>query len=268
MDFVSDLHLQRDDAVWWRFANYLQHTPADAVFLLGDLFEVWVGDDVLGDAAHAFERQAVATLRAISQRKSLYLMHGNRDFLLGEMFCQTAGLHLLNDPCALHMPDDGTCVLLSHGDALCVDDTAYMQFRTQVRSREWQQAFLQQPLADRLQVARQLRQQSQARKDTLGVEGYADVDAGLARQWLQEHACSLLLHGHTHRPGLHQLAATGEQDLQRLVLGDWDLSARPARAQCLRYQRQSDGWHWQRMDLSVSAQGEPMKRTNAAVPAR
>ena len=170
IDFVADLHLQQDDATWQVFARYLQQTPADAIFLLGDILELWAGDDALQHPSQAFARQLVQALQHTSQSKTLYWMHGNRDFLVGTAFCQAAGLVLLNDPCVLQLQTtthDGAAdaetdiysaatsdtaaqrVLLSHGDALCIDDVAYMQFRQQVRNPAWQQVFLQQPLEQR-----------------------------------------------------------------------------------------------------------------------
>ncbi len=253
IDCVADLHLQQDDATWQAFAQYLQHTPADAVFLMGDILELWAGDDALQHPSHAFARQLVQALHAASQSKTLYWMHGNRDFLVGTAFCQAAGLTMLDDPCVLHMPATsgngvGQRILLSHGDALCIDDAAYMQFRQQVRNPAWQQIFLQQPLEQRLALAQQLRQQSSQRKNELGVEGYADVDAPLAVQWLQKHDCTLLVHGHTHKPQDHDLPGTVQgQTLQRMVLSDWDMQATPPRAEVLRLQRQPDAaWHWSR----------------------
>ena len=271
IDFVADLHLQQDDATWQAFARYLQQTPADAIFLLGDILELWAGDDALQHPSQAFARQLVQALHHTSQSKTLYWMHGNRDFLVGTAFCQAAGLVLLNDPCVLQLQattNDGAAdadtdiihsatsgaaapprVLLSHGDALCIDDAAYMQFRQQVRNPAWQQVFLQQPLEQRLALAQQLRQQSSQRKNELGVEGYADVDTPLAVQWLHTHGCARLVHGHTHKPQDHILPATAEngQPLQRMVLSDWDLLADAPRAEALRLQRQPDGgWQWSR----------------------
>lgn len=255
MDFVADLHLQQDDANWQAFAAYLEQTPADAVFLLGDVLELWAGDDALEHPEQGFVRQLVQALKAASQTRALYFMHGNRDFLVGPAFCNAAGMGLLDDPCVLELSADPDArsdaaqrVLLSHGDALCIDDVAYMQFRQQVRNPAWQQMFLQQPLEQRLALARQLRQQSSQRKTALGVEGYADVDASLAVQWLRDHGCTRLVHGHTHRPQDHVLpAGPQEPPLRRLVLSDWDLLASPPRAEALRLQRLPDGaWQWSR----------------------
>ncbi|MDO4795315.1 MAG: metallophosphoesterase [Brachymonas sp.] len=274
IDFVADLHLQTDDATWQAFAHYLQHTPAQAIFLLGDILELWAGDDALQHPSQAFPRQLVQALHAASQHKALYFMHGNRDFLVGADFCAAAGMILLNDPCVLQLPsvppasgaasngasnneapnsepnnEAGPRILLSHGDALCIDDVAYMQFRQQVRNPAWQQALLQQPLEQRLALAQQLRQQSSQRKNELGVEGYADVDAPLAVQWLQTQGCTLLVHGHTHKPQDHDLPGTANngQTLRRMVLSDWDLLASQPRAEALRLQCQSGGeWRWSR----------------------
>ena len=133
IDFVSDLHLQQTDATWHSFEQYLHSTPADAIFLLGDILELWAGDDALQHPELAFERQLAATLQTVSRNKSLYFMRGNRDFLVGNAFCQAAGLTLLDDPCTLEIPcADATAaptrILLSHGDALCLDDTATCNF--------------------------------------------------------------------------------------------------------------------------------------------
>ena len=229
IDLISDLHLQAGDPTTvaaWR--NYLRSSPADALVILGDLFEVWVGDDVLGaaGAADGFEADCCHALRAAARQRSLYLLHGNRDFLLGPAFAQAAGLSLLADPTVLVF--GGQRWLLSHGDALCLDDTEYQQFRQQVRSATWQQAFLAQPLAARQATARTLRRQSEARKQS-GV-AYADLDLAATRAWLTHHSAPTLIHGHTHRPATHDLGA----GLQRLVLSDWDLAAATPRAEALR----------------------------------
>ena len=165
-------------------------------------------------------------LLAAAQQRSLFLLHGNRDFLLGPAFAHAAGLSLLADPTVLVF--GGQRWLLSHGDALCLDDTEYQQFRQQVRSATWQQAFLAQPLAVRQATARTLRRQSEARKQS-GV-AYADLDPAATRAWLTENQAPTLIHGHTHRPATHDLGA----GLQRWVLSDWDLAAATPRAEALR----------------------------------
>lgn len=236
VDFISDLHLQPGDpvtaAVW---QQYMQATPAQALFILGDLFEVWVGDDgPQGQDAEAdFERHGLQVLSATAQRCAVHLMHGNRDFLFGVSLAEAHGLQLLQDPTVLAFA--GERWLLSHGDALCLEDHAYLQFRAQVRATPWQQDFLARPLAERRALARQLRQQSEARK--LSGQPYADVDAQAARDWLHAGAAHTLIHGHTHRPADH-LLGSGQV---RHVLSDWDAQATPPRTQVLRLQRRHEG---------------------------
>ncbi len=236
VDFISDLHLQASEPLTvqaWK--DYLQATRADAVFMLGDLFEVWVGDDGLDsdDEDARFERECIEAMQAAGAQHALYFLHGNRDFLLGAAAAQRACCTLLADPTTLVF--GGQHWLLSHGDALCLDDHPYMAFRAQVRTEAWQQAFLAQPLAQRRQIARGLRQHSEERKRS-GVT-YADVDATMAREWLQHADAHTLIHGHTHRPADHVLGA----GLVRHVLSDWDLAAQPARAEVLRLHLPDDG---------------------------
>ena len=225
IDFISDLHLQASEAATsnvWR--QYMQSTPADAVFILGDLFEVWVGDDALQSGS--FESQCAEIIRQTAARMPIFFMHGNRDFLVGSALMGQCNTRLLDDPSVLVF--NGQRWLLSHGDALCIDDLPYMRFRAQVRSPEWQQAFLAKPLAERQAIARGLRQQSEAQKKA--VTAYADVDSQVARQWLTEAKARTLIHGHTHQPALHDLG----HGLRRVVLSDWDAIAQPARAEVLR----------------------------------
>jgi UDP-2,3-diacylglucosamine hydrolase len=237
IDFISDLHLQASEAVTFdAWQSYLQTTPADAVFILGDLFEVWVGDDsVEGLSAESkpmadFEARCAHVLKSASQRLSIFFMHGNRDFLLGPVFAQSCGMTLLNDPTPLDF--GGQRWLLSHGDALCLDDTDYMRFRAQVRSAEWQQKFLAKSLMERQGIARSLRAQSEQRKRS-GVI-YADVDSAAAVDWLHTAQATTLIHGHTHQPADHDLDKESSTPLRRLVLSDWDATARPPRLEVLR----------------------------------
>ena len=234
IDFISDLHLQASEpATFAAWQHYLQTTPADAVFILGDLFEVWVGDDALGASPEAsFEDACVAVLKAASQRLSVFFLHGNRDFLLAGGFTKASGAVLLDDPCCLSFA--GERWLLSHGDALCLQDTAYLQFREQVRHPDWQRAFLNKPLAERQTFARALRTESEARKKT-GLP-YADVDEAAACAWLQSAQANTLIHGHTHKPADHELNCKGvtQAHHRRLVLSDWDASADPPRTEVLR----------------------------------
>ncbi len=227
IDFISDLHLGVATpltlAAWQR---YMQDTCAQAVFILGDLFEVWVGDD---SASQPFEAQCVAALREASSRVSLFFLPGNRDFLVGSHMQQACGWQALADPCVLHA--FGKRTVLTHGDAWCLDDREYQQFRAQVRSAAWQQAFLAQPLAQRQDSALRMRQASQARKaGQPDPELWADVDAQVAQTYLQAVHAEDLVHGHTHRP-ISEALAPGTR---RHVLSDWDIDHPPHRAQVLR----------------------------------
>lgn len=226
VDLISDLHLQpQDPATHAAWLGYLQTTPADALIILGDLFEAWVGDDAAREPG-SFEAQCAQALQAAAQRLPVFLMHGNRDFLIGEGLAAQCGLTLLPDPTVLVL--HGTRWLLSHGDALCLEDVGYLRFRAQVRRPEWQQAVLARPLAERRAMARQMRaesEQQQAGRDA----PWADVDTQAARDWLHAAHARTLIHGHTHRPATHDLG----EGLQRIVLSDWDVAAHPPRAQAL-----------------------------------
>ncbi|MFN7856567.1 MAG: UDP-2,3-diacylglucosamine diphosphatase [Acidovorax sp.] len=226
VDFISDLHLQASEtATLAAFTRYLRATEADALFILGDLFEVWVGDDAIQEPG-SFEAEGCAALRACAQRLPVYFMHGNRDFLAGEGFARHCGITLLHDPTVLVFADQR--YVISHGDLLCTDDVDYQRFRAQARSSAWQQQFLAQPLAIRRAQARGMRQASEARKQSGA--GYADVDDGAAMAWLQAARARTLIHGHTHKPATHTLAP----GLQRVVLSDWDAAAMPRRLEVLR----------------------------------
>ncbi|MBT9486578.1 MAG: UDP-2,3-diacylglucosamine diphosphatase [Rubrivivax sp.] len=230
IDFISDLHLSpalpRTFAAW---AAHLLHTPADAVLMLGDLFEVWVGDD---QRSRSFERQCVEVMTEAASRRSIGFMPGNRDFLLGQAMRSACGLLALPDPTALDAW--GQRLLLSHGDVLCLDDEPYQRFRAEARSAAWQRGFLAQPLDERLRQAGVARAASQARKQANGFDTdlWADVDTAAAVAWMHATGCAHLVHGHTHRPGDQTLAP----GLQRHVLSDWDLD-QGQRAEVLRLTR-------------------------------
>ena len=229
VECISDLHLQAAHrATFEAWRRYMASTPADAVFLLGDLFEAWVGDDVLG--AGGFEAECAAVLRATARRIPLFFLAGNRDFLVGAGLADATGLTLLADPAVLAFGEHRW--LLSHGDELCVGDTDYQAFRRQVRGAAWQQGFLAQPLALRQAVARGLRQESEALKASERV--YSDVDGATALRWLQAAGADVLVHGHTHRPAEHALDARH----RRIVLTDWDADAVPPRLEALRIGRE------------------------------
>ena len=225
IDFISDLHLQASEpATFQAWQSYMQTTPADALFILGDLFEVWVGDDVLKE--DGFEHRCSQVVQQTAARVPMFFMPGNRDFLVGSGMMTACNATLLNDPAVLNFSHHRW--VLSHGDALCLGDTAYMTFRQQVRSTEWQQTFLAKPLAERHAIARGLREQSEARKKS--GEEYADVCVQAARQLLLDANASTLIHGHTHKPATHDLG----NGLQRVVLSDWDAAVTPPRTEVLR----------------------------------
>ena len=228
IDFISDLHLSdtmpRTSEAW---ARHLRHTSADAVFILGDLFEVWVGDDA---RQRAFEHQCVEVLADAASHRQLAFMVGNRDFLVGTAMLRDCGMTGVPDPTLLSAW--GQPVLLTHGDALCLDDLPYQAFRREVRSPQWQSAFLARPLAERLQIASDIRRASESRRRFDGNTD-SDVDAAAAVRWLHAMGAAEMVHGHTHRPGSSVLAP----GFKRHVLSDWDLDA-GQRAEVLRLTRE------------------------------
>lgn len=227
IDFVSDLHLcESMPRTFGAWAAHLRHTRADAVVILGDLFEVWVGDDV---RERPFERRCLEVLAEAASHRTLAFMVGNRDFLFGTAAVRAAGMRALADPTVLDAW--GRRLLLSHGDALCLDDAPYQAFRRQVRDPAWQQAFLARPLAERLQIAADMRRASMTRRQFDG-DAAADIDAAEAVRWLHAMGAAELVHGHTHRPGSAALAP----GYKRHVLSDWDLDDAD-RAEVLRLTR-------------------------------
>ena len=230
VECISDLHLSpatpRTAAA---LADYLQHTDADAVLVLGDLFEVWVGDDVLDDAG-SFEARVLRQFADCARHRTVAMLVGNRDFLLGPRAAAMAGWQVLDEVCVLEA--FGRRTVLVHGDAQCLADVDYQRFRLQARDPTWQQQFLAQPLDRRRAFARGLRDSSEHRKRTLGMEAYPDLDQDAMCALLRHHGATALVHGHTHRPG-DELLGDG---LVRHVLTDWDLDHDPAtpRAEVLR----------------------------------
>ncbi len=225
VDFISDLHLS--SALPLTFAAWRAHllnTSADAVFMLGDLFEVWVGDDV----RHLpFEAGCVAVMREAAQRVTLALMVGNRDFLIGAAMLRDSSAQALADPTVIEA--FGQRVLASHGDAWCLEDVEYQQFRRQVRGGDWQREFLSRPLPQRQSIAAEIRGQSESRKRFEGAAS-ADVDVAAASAALRSAGAALLVHGHTHRPFSGPFGSSAT----RHVLSDWDLD-QGQRAEVLRW---------------------------------
>jgi UDP-2,3-diacylglucosamine hydrolase len=214
---VSDLHLDPGvPDIAAQFADFLATTARDAsaLYVLGDLFEVWLGDD----DPRPQPREVIRALRALAGRGvPLFFMHGNRDFLLGPRFAADAGGTLLVDPtlALLH----GRRVLFTHGDALCTDDTPYQKLRALVRDPVWQAQFLALSLEQREALAAQARAGSRAHIATQMAE-LMDVNPGAVSDALRRSGAELLVHGHTHRPGIHPLEVDGRA-CTRIVLGDW-----------------------------------------------
>lgn len=215
--FISDLHL--DDERPWTTALFLdflrgEARDAQALYILGDLFESWIGDD--DDAPLAQQVQdALADLTRSGVRACF--MAGNRDFLVGDAFSARSGVTLLTDPTLIDLA--GVPTLLMHGDTLCTDDVAYQKFRTQVRDPRWQQQFLSQPLAARRAFAAQAREQSRQHTGSTMAQ-IMDVTDAAVREALQTHDAARLIHGHTHRPGRHRVDLA-DRTAERIVLGDW-----------------------------------------------
>lgn len=220
--FISDLHLAAErPALTAIFEAFLQGPgrEARALYILGDLFEYWAGDD---DGDSALNRQVAQALAAAAARGlAIHFMAGNRDFLLGPAYASRAGMTLLSDPSPLVL--DGRRFLLMHGDSLCTDDVAYQTYRHQVRDPAYQAAFLAQPLAARRAFIEQLRQRSAAAKQDKASE-IMDVNGEAVAETLRQHDFPLLIHGHTHRPAHHRLTVDG-RPCERWVLPDWRDSA-------------------------------------------
>lgn len=209
--FISDLHL--DDSTGslnQAFITFLRKPPQgiDSLYIIGDLFEAWIGDD-----ACDYSNPVITTLTRFCQDLDCYFIHGNRDFLIGEQFANNTGINLL--PGQHVIQSNGKTVLIMHGDELCVDDTDYQQFRTMVRSEHWQQKFLAKPIAEREQIARQLREGSKNSSQQKN-EYLMDANVNEIEQAMSDYNASILIHGHTHRPGRHQ-----HNNGERIVLGDW-----------------------------------------------
>ena len=214
--FISDLHLedQRPDLTRALF-DFLKGPAleADALFILGDFFEVWLGDD----DTTVFNQSIIDALQAYP--KPIFIMPGNRDFLLGQVFCQAIGATLLPDSYVVMLGDSR--VLLMHGDSLCTRDAAYMQARLMLRDKNFQKDFLSKPIDERKLFARALRQQSKVHTREKATD-IMDVTPAEVIQSMLHHGVDRFIHGHTHRPGIHNLTLTDGSTAKRYVLGDWD----------------------------------------------
>jgi UDP-2,3-diacylglucosamine hydrolase len=224
--FISDLHLSpRSPGATYLFLQFLEGRARQAkeLFILGDLFETWIGDD---DVNEPFNAKILAALRAASDSGlTISALHGNRDFLLGTGFSAACGVKLLHDPYILSTAE--WQFVLSHGDALCLDDTAYIAFRTQVRNPEWQAILLAKPLAERRAIAAHMREVSEASQRGKEIP-YTDLQPAATDDFLREHGYATFIHGHTHQPARHDHIVDGIH-VERWVLADWQ----EARGECL-----------------------------------
>ena len=217
--FISDLHLSADHphsfAAFQRFIAKLA-PQAEALYILGDLFEYWAGDDEIHDP---FNAQVISALRDLATHGvKVYLMHGNRDLLMGGTLAQACHAALLPDPTLLDLY--GTATLITHGDKLCTDDVEYQQFRAYVHGEEFQKDFLAKPLSARKAFIEHLRKKSTAAKQSKD-SAIMDVNDDAVAALLREHRYPRLIHGHTHRPARHLLHLDGN-NCERWVLSDWD----------------------------------------------
>lgn len=230
--FIADLHLcEQHPEITTRFIDFCRQQALDAerLYILGDLFEYWLGDDAIDAVAQTVQTELIMLAENGCQ---CFFMAGNRDFLLGEKFAQTCQLAILHEPEIIQLFERST--LLVHGDAQCTDDIAYQQARKQLRNPQWQQQFLANSIPERIEFARQARQQSQAHtgRSTMDI---MDVNNVAIEQLFQQHQVNLIIHGHTHRPAVHQ-----HGDNTRIVLGDWHhqthfLEATPSHLRLVNY---------------------------------
>jgi UDP-2,3-diacylglucosamine hydrolase len=216
--FVSDLHLAAQRPAMVAAFSHLLRTDArraSQFYILGDLFDYWIGDDDLADPLHA---EVATELKALATSGCrVCFMPGNRDFLLGSRFAQAAGMHILPDPTRIELA--GRATLLLHGDTLCLDDMDYLAFRAKVHDAAWQRHFLSQPLEQRRATALQLRGDSESSQRHKSVE-IMDVAPRAVEQAFRDHRCTRMIHGHTHRPARHEYRIDGEL-CERWVLADW-----------------------------------------------
>jgi len=215
--FISDLHLEAErPEIGEQFQSFLEGeaTRAEALYILGDLFEYWVGDDD-PNPHYAVMKRAIRQL--VDRGVPVWFMHGNRDFMIGEQFAEETGVTILDDPEPIEL--HGRKVLLSHGDALCTDDKHYQQMRLMTRNPEWQAMMRAKPLEERIAIAETARQQSQEYNAALD-DDIMDVNQDAVVGTFRERGVDILLHGHTHRPAVHEVDLE-DRTGKRIVLGDW-----------------------------------------------
>ena len=215
--FISDLHLQDDrPEITEAFISFIEGTAskAERLYVLGDFFEAWIGDDDESDLTSLVKK----TLVKLSKSTEIYAMHGNRDFLIGSRFAEEANLVLIDDPKKEEMFNQS--VLLMHGDLLCTDDVDYQSFRETTRDPSWRKEFLSKSISERKKIAKELRTIS---KEATGrkKEDIMDVSQNEVFRIMEEFSVNLLIHGHTHRPSTHRISVNGIP-AKRIVLGDWD----------------------------------------------
>ena len=216
--FISDLHLcGARPVITELFLDFLRQraSKARALYILGDLFEYWIGDEAAGQPEF---RPVVSALHTLAQSgTSVWVMHGNRDFLMGDAFAKASGCRLLDDPACIDLY--GTPTLLTHGDTLCTDDTEYMAFRAVVRTAAWQKEFLAKSPQERDAIARSYREISKSSASNKKPE-IMDTNQQAVEAMLRAHGVQRMIHGHTHRPQEHRFDLDG-RPAQRMVLGDW-----------------------------------------------
>jgi UDP-2,3-diacylglucosamine hydrolase len=216
--FISDLHLSPErPGITSAFFDFLarEASGAGALYILGDLFDYWIGDDDLDDPFADQIARAIGTVTDAGC--AVYLMHGNRDFLIGEALCRAAGATLLVDPTVVDL--HGVPTLLLHGDTLCIDDPDYMTFRAKVRDPAWQRAFVTKPIEERRRIAVGLRADSRSSQMSKS-ETIMDVAPRAVIEAFRKSDCTRMIHGHTHRPGRHEHLVDG-RTCERWVLADW-----------------------------------------------
>ena len=214
--FISDLHLERIESpitnIFTAFLDDLNQN--DSLYILGDLFESWIGDDNVSELSQYISDR----LLMLSDRDiSVAIMHGNRDFLIGEDFCKASSIELINDPRIIEI--DTKKVMLTHGDELCTDDKEYQAFRSVVRNPLWQKDFLNFPISKREKIAGEAKDASKDSKESKAME-IMDVNTDAVLKAFNDHDIEIMIHGHTHRPNIHKVSNEGK-NLTRYVLGDW-----------------------------------------------